>query len=216
MIEALGVPHTEVHLILANSEPVDFSYLVQDEDRFSVYPTFRSIDISSVTGEVSRSPHEIKFVLDIHLGRLMAYLRMLGFDALYPEDYRDEELARLSSTEQRILLTRDLGLLKRSVVTYGYYVRDTDPEQQLIEILKNFDLFDRIEPFHRCLDCNGLLEPVEKEAINNLIPPNTQKYYDEFRHCTACGKIYWKGSHYQRMQRLIDRALQAAKNENAR
>ena len=208
MIEALGVPHTEVHLILVNSEPVDFSYLVQDEDRISVYPAFRSIDVSSVNGANPRLPVVVKFILDIHLGRLVAYLRMLGFDTLYPEDYRDEELARLANVEQRILLTRDIGLLKRSAVTYGYFVRETDPEQQLIEVLKGFDLAAQTTPFHRCLHCNGLLAPVDKAEIIDQLPANTRQYYDEFRRCQSCHKIYWKGSHYQRMQRLIERVLQ--------
>ncbi len=208
MIEALGVPHTEVRLILANGQPVDFMYIVRDGDQISVYPDFESIDISPIISLQPKPLAQIRFVADIHLGRLAAYLRMLGFDTLYPEDYRDEELARLSSVEQRILLTRDRGLLKRSAVTYGYYVRETRPERQLIEVVKAFDLARSIQPFHRCLSCNGLLEPIDTEQIDDRLMPNTKEYYDEFRICLSCGKIYWKGSHYQRMQRLIERVLQ--------
>jgi hypothetical protein len=210
MIEAMGVPHTEVHLILVNSQPVDFSYLVKDQDRISVYPAFRSIDVSSVNGATPRSPDAIRFVLDVHLGRLAAYLRMLGFDTLYPDDYRDEELARLANAEQRILLTRDTGLLKRNAVTYGYYVRETDPERQLVEVVKVFDLAQMMEPFHRCLHCNGILEPVDKAEIRDQLLPNTAQYYEEFGRCQSCGKIFWKGSHYQRMQAMIERVLRGA------
>jgi uncharacterized protein len=214
VIEILGVPHTEVHLILVNGEAVDFAYLLRDGDWVSVYPAFRSIelaDVSPLEHSLQLSPHdEPRFVLDVHLGRLAAYLRMLGFDTLYPDDYRDEELARLSSEEQRILLTRDLGLLKRSIVTHGYYVRETNPQRQLVEIVKQFNLITligAITPFRRCLSCNGPLDSVEKATILDQLQDDTRKYYDEFWRCQKCAKIYWKGSHFQRMQKLIDSIL---------
>jgi uncharacterized protein len=207
MIESLGVPHTEVALILANGETVDFDYRVQDGDRISVYPRFESIDISPL-GHLQPEPHtELRFVADIHLGRLVAHLRMLGFDILYPEDYRDEELARISSEEQRILLTRDRGLLKRNIVTHGYYVRETNPWLQLEEILRRFDLFASVTQFRRCTHCNGRLHSVDKESISDHLQHNTKQYYDDFRMCQDCGKIYWKGSHYQQMEKFLGRML---------
>lgn len=203
-IEALGVPHTEVDLILANGESVDFSYVLRDDDRISVYPVFESIDITPLVRVRPRPLRQTRFVLDTHLGRLAVYLRMLGFDTLYRNDYRDEELARISSEERRILLTRDRGLLKRNAVTRGYCVRSTEPRQQLIEVLRRFDLFGSLAPFQRCLRCNGTLQPVRKEEVINRLPPRTRRYYDEFRICIRCGQIYWKGSHYQRMQRFAE------------
>jgi uncharacterized protein with PIN domain len=199
VIEILGVPHTEVHLIVVNGEPVDFTYLLRDGDSVSVYPLEPSQNASS--------PDELRFVLDVHLGRLSAYLRMLGFDTLYPDDYRDEELARISSEEQRILLTRDTGLLKRSIVTLGYYVRETNPQRQLVEIVRHFNLKSAMTPFRRCLSCNGLVDSVEKAAILDQLPEDTRNYYDEFWRCQQCAKIYWKGSHFQRMQQIIDSML---------
>jgi uncharacterized protein with PIN domain/sulfur carrier protein ThiS len=203
-IEALGIPHPEVDVIVVNGAMVDFSYQMRNGDRVSVYPLFMRIAVSDFGGLV-QWPHteEICFVLDIHLGRLAAYLRMLGYDSLYRNDYDDETLARISSTEQRVLLTRDVGLLKRSIVTYGYYVRSTRPRRQLAEVVKRFRLLDTITPFHRCLDCNGLLDPVRKEEILNRLPPRTQQYFEEFHICQDCDKIYWKGSHYDHMERLI-------------
>lgn len=213
MIEALGVPHAEVHLILVNGESVDFSYFVRDGDQISVYPAFTSLDVSSVSSITPQPLDEIKFVLDIHLGRLAAYLRMLGFDTVYQgKDYGDEELARISSAEHRILLTRDLGLLKRSIVTHGYYVRDTDPQRQLAEIVKAFKLSAVTIPFHRCLTCNALLEKVDKETISAELTDKTKQFFDEFHRCTACRKIYWKGSHYERMQRLIGEVFDGENN----
>jgi hypothetical protein len=203
MIESLGVPHTEVDLILANGESVDFSYLVRDGDRISVYPVFESIDITPLLRVRPRPLRQTRFVLDIHLGRLANYLRMLGFDALYRNDYRDEELARVSREEERILLTRDRNLLKRRAVEHGYCVRETRPRRQLLEVLERFDLRGSVAAFTRCLRCNGLLEPVAKEEIAGQLPPRTSEHYQDFRQCASCGQVYWKGSHYQRMQQFI-------------
>jgi hypothetical protein len=204
MIESLGVPHTEVDLILANGESVDFSYLVQEGDRISVYPVFESIDITPVLRVRPRPLRQTRFVLDIHLGRLANYLRMLGFDALYRNDYRDEELARLSCDQERILLTRDRNLLKRRAVQHGYCLRETRPRRQLLEVLERFDLSGSMGAFTRCLRCNGLLEAVSKEVVADRLPPQTREHYQEFHQCASCGQVYWKGSHYQRMQQFIE------------
>jgi hypothetical protein len=207
LIEALGVPHTEVDLILIDGESVDFSYQVQDGSRISVYPVFESIDISPLVRVRPHPLRETRFVLDTHLGRLADYLRMLGFDTLYRNDYGDTELAQISSTEGRILLTRDRGLLKRSQVTHGYCIRDTNPRRQVVEVVRRFDLSRSILPFVRCLRCNGLLQPVRKEVIRDRLAPKTRQYYDEFHLCPACDRIYWKGSHYDQMRRFIETVL---------
>jgi uncharacterized protein with PIN domain len=206
-IEALGVPHTEVDLILVNGESVDFSYVLRGGDRVSVYPVFESIDISPIVRVRPQVLRETRFVADTHLGRLAAYLRMLGFDTLYRNDFADDELARISSTEHRILLTKDRGLLKRNAVTHGYLVHEGEPREQLAEVLRRFDLFDSIATFRRCMRCNGLLEPVSKEAIRDRLLPKTAQYYDKFMICPDCGRIYWQGSHYEHMQRFIEGIL---------
>ena len=207
MIEAQGIPHTEIDLILVNGQSVDFSYPVQDGDQISVYPIFELLDISPVIRLRPKPLRETRFVLDVHLGRLATYLRMMGFDTLYRNDYADDELALISSSERRILLTRDRGLLMRNVVTHGYWLRATHPRQQLVEVLEHFDLFSAVQPFRRCLHCNGLLQPVEKTAISNQLQSKTRQYYDEFHQCRACNRIYWKGSHYQHMRQFIDNVL---------
>ncbi len=206
-IEAIGVPHTEVDLILVNGESVDFSYLLQDGDRASVYPVFESIDITPVLKVRPQPLRDPRFVLDIHLGKLANYLRLLGFDTLYRNDCHDAELADISRRDRRILLTRDRGLLKRSIVTHGYCVRSTDSWQQLVEILRRFDLFELISPFRRCLRCNNLTQPVEKDKIRDRVPPKVREHYREFRQCSGCGQIYWKGTHYEHMQQFIDRVV---------
>jgi uncharacterized protein with PIN domain len=206
-IEALGVPHTEVDLILANGESVDFSYQLQDDDRISIYPVFENFDITPIQRLRPRPLRVVRFVLDTHLGRLAAYLRLLGFDTLYRNDADDPELARISRDEQRVLLTRDRGLLKRSIVTHGYYIRETDPQKQVVEVVLHFDLFRVIEPFRRCLRCNGVLEVVSKDVISSQLPPLASQSFDEFRRCQGCGKVFWKGSHYERMAQLIEHVL---------
>ena len=203
LVEALGVPHTEVDLILVNDEPVDFAYQPQDGDRVSVYPVFEPLDISPLVRLRPRPLRETRFVLDGHLGRLAAYLRMLGFDTLWQIDWDDEMLADLSHNQQRILLTRDRGLLKRSAVTHGYWVRSTAPREQLREVLERFDLQRSVRPFTRCLACNGLLHPASFEAIKAHLLSDTARYYREFWQCGQCGKVYWQGSHYRRMLKLI-------------
>ncbi len=160
-IESFGVPHTEVDLILANSEPVDFAYRVRDGDRISVYPVFEAFDIGGLSRLRPEPLRDPRFVLDVHLGRLAAYLRMLGFDTLYWRECADERLAEVSRAEHRILLTRDLGLLKRGAVTHGHYVRATHARQQLAEVVERFDLARLMKPFSRYMKCNAALEWVE-------------------------------------------------------
>jgi uncharacterized protein len=207
MIESLGVPHTEVDLILANGESVDFSYRVRHGDRISVYPPFEAMDISPLVRLRPQPLRDMRFIADGHLGRLAAYLRMVGFDTLYRSDCEDVELARISANDKRILLTRDRGLLKRNVVTRGYCVRTTNPREQFAEVLQRFDLSGSIAPFQRCVHCNELLQPAHKELINDRLQPDTKQFYEEFWTCPACHRIYWKGSHYRRMQRFIESVI---------
>ena len=209
MIEALGVPHTEVGCIVVNAVAVDFSYIVQDSDSIDVHPISTATNITPVVSLRPPLPNILRFVLDVHLGKLASSLRLLGFDTLYRNDYDDEELAENSASQQRVLFTRDKGLLMRSRVTYGYYVRATNPEQQIIEVLRRFDLFGKILPFQRCIRCNGLLEPVSKESILDQLPHQTRLEIDEFHRCGACSQIYWRGSHYERMQQFINGVLEA-------
>lgn len=203
VIESLGVPHTEVDVIITNDQSVTFDYQIKHDDQISVYPVFVSLDISPITHLQPAPLRETKFVLDVHLGRLAAYLRMLGFDTLYQNNYDDSELANISVAEQRILLTCDKKLLMRKIITHGYYVRERQPKKQLLEIIKRFNLINSFKPFTRCMSCNSEIKPVDKEAIKVRLMPRTLKDYNEFWQCSTCKNVYWKGSHYQRMQEQI-------------
>ncbi len=212
LIESLGVPHTEVGRIFVNGSEANFSYWVQNGDHIEVYPlaSSRRESTDGATSELTSPP---RFILDNHLGRLATYLRMLGLDALYRNDYQDDELARLAEAEQRILLTRDRRLLMRSCIRRGYWVRAKVPREQLIEILQHFDLARSIAPFRRCIRCNTLLQPIAKEKIIDRLEPLTKKYYNEFHICPRCHQIYWKGSHYERMQGFIGQVLAYVQDE---
>jgi uncharacterized protein with PIN domain len=202
MIESLGVPHTEIDLILVNGQSADFDYLVRDGDRISVYPVFEALDIAPLLRVRPKPLRTTSFVLDVHLGGLANYLRMLGFDTLYDRHAGDRELAEVAA-RGRILLTRDRGLLKRNTVTHGYCVRSKRPMDQTVEVLRRFDLVSQINPFVRCLHCNGMLEPVEKEKVEHRLEENTMRSYEEFALCQACDRVYWKGSHYDAMKRQV-------------
>lgn len=210
VIEALGVPHTEVELILVDGESVDFGYILRDGDRVSVYPMFEALDVNPLLRLRPQVLREPRFVLDAHLGRLARYLRLLGFDTLYRNDYDDATLAAISAGEHRILLTRDRGLLKRRIVTHAYFVRADCPRDQLREVCARLDLRRLIRPFHRCARCNGLLEAVAKERIAERLAPKTLCYYDRFLQCAGCGQIYWRGSHYPRLRCLLAEATAPA------
>jgi uncharacterized protein with PIN domain len=204
LIESLGVPHTEVELILVNSKSVDFNYQVKNNDRISVYPMFEALDISSDLKLRLEPLRDIKFVLDCHLGKLAKYLRMAGFDTLYQNDYQDHEIALISSQRKRILLTRDRDLLKRKIIDHAYYVRQFQPQKQLLEIIKRFDLLKQVKPFTRCIHCNGKLSTVEKSCIEAQLEPGTRQFYQHFKQCRKCHKIYWQGNHYEDMQKILN------------
>ncbi|MFO7780684.1 MAG: Mut7-C RNAse domain-containing protein [Spirochaetia bacterium] len=208
LIESLGVPHTEVDMILVDGESVGFDYRVQDGDRIAVYPVFESFDVGEVSRVRATPLREPRFILDVHLGKLARLLRMLGFDTLYDNSWDDPEIVERGLAANRIILTRDAGILKRREVTHGYLVRSDCPLEQAAEVLRRFDLSGRIEPFRRCMACNGLIEPVSREEVEDDLLPGTRQNYDEFYRCSSCGRVYWRGSHYQAMCEKIETLLE--------
>ncbi|GAB4380190.1 MAG: Mut7-C RNAse domain-containing protein [Elainellaceae cyanobacterium] len=209
VIESLGVPHPEIDLLLVHGEPVDFTYLMQDGDRVSVYPLFYSLPIQEISPVHAPLPTATQFIADVHLGKLATNLRLLGFDVLYENDYPDQELAEVAARERRIVLTCDRGLLKRNLITYGYCLRSRDPFQQTVEVLQRFGLVSAIVPFQRCLRCNGLLQEAPKATVADCLPPLVQQHHDQFRQCQQCQQVYWQGSHYEKLQKLVDSILAA-------
>ena len=213
LIEGLGVPCTEVDLVLVNGLSIDFSHRMEEGDRVSVFPVFEALDISSVTSVRPRPLRAPRLVVDVHLGKLAGYLRLGGLDTLYRNDWEDNELAQVAAGEHRILLTRDRGLLKRTHVTHGFLVRATDSRAQLIEVLERFDLWESLRLFSRCSVCNGRIEPVAKEDVLATLPPRTAAHNEEFWRCVGCSRVYWRGAHFRSLRELFSRPVNVTDGE---
>ncbi|WP_082973124.1 Mut7-C RNAse domain-containing protein [Mycobacterium sp. E2497] len=205
VLEAMGIPHTEVDLILVNGSPRDFAYRPGFGDRIAAYPTFEALDVGD-TARLRPVPlREPRFVVDVNLGRLAWLLRLLGLDVWWSNEADDKTLADVSVAQHRILLTRDRGLLKRRAVTHALFVRSDDPEEQALDVLRRLDLGRRLAPLTRCVRCNGMLAPVSKDEVIDQLEPLTREHYEAFSRCAGCGRIYWPGSHYTRLVRLVQR-----------
>ena len=211
IVESMGVPHTEVGQILVNEESVNFSHQIHSGDTIIIYPASPEVDHLSGLFHAGNITIETRFILDNHLGKLSTYLRMLGFDAMYQSDYQDDQLAQITVEQNRILLTRDRQLLMRKTIRFGYAIRSLLPDEQVIEVIRRFGLNKLlITPFHRCLRCNTPIEAVLKEVILHQLEPLTKKYFHEFHICPECERVYWKGSHYDRMGKLITRLVETS------
>jgi len=210
LVESLGVPHTEIAYLLVDGRHVDFTYGVQPGDRVAVYPRFCTMDPGDAPSLYLPAQAQPRFVADVHLGRLAAYLRLAGFDVEYRNDYGDHELVEVSVAQDRTILTRDVGVLKHGAVKRGYFVRATHPGRQFVEVLRRLDLVPPAAPFTRCMRCNGALTVVAKSEVAPALAPRTQEYFEEFSRCTACGRVYWRGSHHERMQAFLRAAFEEA------
>lgn len=209
-IEAIGVPHTEVDVILVNGMSVDFSELLNGGERVAVYPMFERFDISPLT-RLRPAPLRIsRFVLDVHLGALARHVRLLGFDAIWERDLADDAIIDIAQDQKRIILTRDKGILKTGRVTHGYWVRATDPMEQLEEIIRALDLSGNIKPYTRCMECNAELEPVRRSDVVRSVPLQVFLVFRDFKRCRNCERIYWRGSHLRRLDKIVERARKVA------
>ena len=204
-IEAEGVPHTEVDLVVVDGRSVDFSHLLRGGERVAVYPMFEALDISPLVRLRPRALRDPRFVADGHLGKLARHLRMAGFDTQWSNDWDDDEIVRRSLADRRTILTRDKGMLRRREVERGYFVRNVESEAQLAEVVHGLQLEGLIAPFTRCRECNMILEDVQKEAVVSRLPEKVRAFYDRFRRCPGCDRIYWEGTHFARMQGVLSR-----------
>jgi uncharacterized protein len=195
-IEALGVPHTEIGAVTVNGEPATLQRIVREGDTVEV----KGSDLFTVTKGC-----DAFFLADAHLGGLARFLRMLGFDTLHHNALDDAEIRRLASEEARIVLTRDRELLKCREIQRGCYVRALKPEAQLQEVVMRYGLAPLARPFTLCLHCNLELEPLDRDAVAHRVPEKVLLLHPAFTHCRGCDRVYWPGSHYERMrERLRD------------
>jgi uncharacterized protein with PIN domain len=204
-IEAQGVPHTEIHRLIINGDEVDFSAIVADHDRIEAFGPPVPVDLTLPTRLRPKPLTSLRFATDANVGRLAGLLRLAGFDTFYDRDLPDQELAALVDRERRLLLTRDLGLLKRKGVEFGRLIRAALPYQQLREIVELYGLAGSIRPLRRCLHCNEILQPVAKKEIIDRLEPLTKKYYDDFKVCPGCNRIYWAGSHQEKILKNLEK-----------
>ncbi len=215
LVETLGVPHTEIELVLCNGASVDLEARVEDGDRLAVYPVFESFDVAPLVRLRAAPLRDPRFVCDAHLGRLARDLRLLGFDTVFANDLGDDQLARRAATEQRILLTRDRQLLMRREVTHGCYLRAARPEEQLAHLVRRLQLCGLIRPFSRCTACNTAVEPVPLSATETALPPSVRRLHDRFWRCSGCGRVYWQGSHWRAMTGRIARLCDGFRGQRA-
>lgn len=207
LIEAQGIPHPEINVIVVDGVSVGFDYRLDPAEgaprRLDVYPWSQTPALVRVHHLRPRPALPPRWVLDVHLGRLAGYLRLLGFDCRYRNDMHDAELAACSAEESRVLLTRDRRLLMRRCITLGHYVRADAPRRQLEEICAAFDLHDHFAPFTRCSHCNGRLVAVPKTQVLHRLEPLTRRHVTHFLRCRDCDRLYWHGSHLPRMRELV-------------
>lgn len=204
-IEAIGVPHTEIDVILIDGRSVDFTHLLLGGERVAVYPVFERFDVTAATRLRPAPLRVTRFVADVHLGTLARYLRLLGFDTAWERDLDDAHIIERALGEQRIILTRDKGLLKDGRVTHGYWLRNTDPQRQLDEVVHALDLSTAIRPYTRCMQCNGVLREASPAEVAHDVPPAVLEQHREFSKCDACGRVYWAGSHLRRLDEIVAR-----------
>jgi uncharacterized protein len=209
MIEALGVPHTEVEIILVNDESVGFDRILKDGDRVAVYPKFEAFDISPLLRVRDHPLRTMRFVADAHLGGLAHLLRLTGFDTLYDNNFQDDEIEIIATRQDRIVLTRDRELLKRRSITHGCYVHTIKPTQQLREIVERLDLARSAQPFTLCLHCNAPLRAIDKTLVLERIPPRISATYQRFSTCDVCQRVFWEGSHWRSMRALLEETMPA-------
>lgn len=207
LIESFGIPHPEIEEIVVGRKTVDFAYIVEDGNQIEVFPISAQSNFFKPSLLRPDPLESHRFVVDINVAKLAPKLRQLGFDTLLPRNCDDAGLAAIAGCQRRILLTRDCNLLKRKIVEFGHLVRAESPNDQLAEIIKLFKLKDKIKPYSRCFRCNGLLNPVAKEDILPFLEPLTKKYYHVFHRCLDCKKIYWFGSHREKMDEILHEIL---------
>jgi uncharacterized protein with PIN domain len=207
-IESVGVPHTEVDLVLVDGASVAFERVLRGGERVAVYPVFERLDIASVVHLRPSPVRETRFVLDTHLGKLARHLRLAGFDSLWANDYGDEEIVALSVAQKRVVLTRDKGILKRRAVQRGFFVRETESERQFREVGRAFQLERSLRPFSRCRVCNAALRGVPKEP--GAAAP--QAIAGSPRRATRCRSLsagplgtFWPVSHFCTVEALTFR-----------
>ncbi|WP_020680657.1 Mut7-C RNAse domain-containing protein [Marinobacterium rhizophilum] len=203
----LHIPHPEVDLVMVNGAPARLDYCVRHGDQIHIYPDIGDIDDAAIVPLRVRPLPRARFILDVHLGRLARRLRLLGLDCWYRSQMDDRAIVRLARIQERVILTRDRGLLQRVEVSHGYYVRAIRPEAQLREVLARFEPGPWLRPLSRCMRCNGLIETMSGEEVQRLSRPDLEREFSVIYRCVGCHQLYWQGSHYEQLRKYVDQLL---------
>lgn len=203
MIEALGVPHTEVGAILVNGASVGFGHALADGDRVEVHPRRGLPDVRPLVCLRPDPPRPPRFLADAHLGGLARFLRLAGFDTRYDNGIRDDDLVALALREGRVVLSRDRELLKRRVLVHACFVHALKPERQFAEIVLRLQLAAQARPFSLCLACNAPLRPVARAEVLERLPQRVRERHESFTACDGCGRVFWAGSHWRAMRAVL-------------
>ncbi|HEY9374012.1 Mut7-C RNAse domain-containing protein [Streptomyces sp.] len=197
VVESLGVPLTEAGRLVVDGREVEVSHI----------PTAgETVEVEGVARPQQVPGAPLRFLLDVHLGTLARRLRLLGVDAAYEsEDIGDPALATLSAKEQRVMLSRDRGLLRRRELWAGAYIYSDRPDEQLRDVLERFA--PRLAPWSRCTACNGPLTEADKDAVREQLEQGTERSYDVFAQCTECERVYWRGAHHARLDEIVSEAM---------
>ncbi|MER5867477.1 Mut7-C RNAse domain-containing protein [Kitasatospora sp. NPDC002040] len=196
VVESLGVPLTEVGSLLTDDRVLTAGHVPVDGEQISVGAVVRPQQLAGPA----------RFLLDVHLGTLARRLRLLGIDAAYESvDIGDPALAKRSAAEQRVLLSRDRGLLHRRELWAGAYVYSHRPADQLRDVLSRFA--PPLAPWTRCTACNGVLHEADKTEILAQIEDGTERAYDVFAKCGDCGQVYWRGAHHSQLSEIVAAAV---------
>lgn len=153
-----------------------------------------------------------RFIVDTNVGKLARWLRMLGYDTLFINDIDDNELIAIGLNDKRVLLTKDTQIMLRRVVTSGslkaVLIEDDNPKDQLRQVARMMNI-DQERKFTRCLECNKLLVPKGKDEVRALVPAYVFKTQPQYFQCPACQRIYWRGTHWQRMNQEMEALMGA-------
>lgn len=203
-LEAIGIPHCEIGSVLADGNPLELDTLLNRDTQLVVDPVAPWI------------PDPLRFICDQHLGSLTRLLRIMGFDTAYGQEWKEPEIARKALNQDRVVLSRNRRLLKRKTLPKAMLIRSHQTDVQVTEVLRRFDLAEKIAPFSRCPHCNGTVAPVPKEKVRDDIPPRTRVWLDDFYQCAGCRQLYWEGTHVTTLKRRIETMRQAAKQPPSR
>jgi uncharacterized protein with PIN domain len=192
VVQSAGVPLVEVGLLRADGVPLDPGRPA---------PRGVTVELAPRRRPQPAPADPPRFLLDVHLGSLARRMRLLGLDVAYRNDAADDELLAWSLDQRRVLLTRDHGLLRRRAVRWAGYVRGQRTDEQLADVLDRFA--PPLRPWSRCLACNGELVPVEVTEVADRLQPGTLRSYVEFSRCTGCARVFWRGAHAGRLEKVI-------------